>query len=398
MIIGAGTGNDVGIALSMGAEHVDAVEIDPALYELGQARHPDRPYSSTRVTAIIDDGRAWMERSEGDYDVILFALPDSLTLVSGASSLRLESFLFTQEAMDTARDLLAPDGVFAMYNFYREDWLIDRLAATLSASFGNDPCVLTPGGGSGLALLAVGSEPLPACPVATVRDIATAPPPVTDDYPFVYIQTRGIPSLYLVALASLLVVSVLAIRATGTSLRSVGPNLDLFLMGVAFLLLETKSVVQFALWFGTTWRVNALVFTGVLLSVLAAIEVTRLRRLPPPIVLYSILLASVAASWAVPAEVLLDLPGLARFVLAVVITFTPIFIANLVFAQRFAVTGDSTAAFGVNLLGAMVGGVLEYSSLLIGYRALAILVGILYLGAFLAWRRVAAVQPSLDLR
>ena len=43
---------------------------------------------------------------------------------------------------------------------------------------------------------------------------------------------------------------------------------DLFCMGAAFLLLETKSVVQFALLFGTTWFVNALVFLGVLLSVL----------------------------------------------------------------------------------------------------------------------------------
>ena len=37
----------------------------------------------------------------------------------------------------------------------------------------------------------------------------------------------------------------------------------------AFLLLETKNVTGFALLFGTTWLVNAFVFAGVLLAVLA---------------------------------------------------------------------------------------------------------------------------------
>ncbi len=385
MIIGAGTGTDVAIALHHGVEHVDAVEIDPTLYDIGVDRHPNSPYSDPRVTVIIDDGRAWMERSPGDYDLILFALPDSLTLVSSQSNLRLESFLFTHEAIDKARELLSPTGVFAMYNYYREDWLIDRLAATIDASFGSDRCVVTPESEGRLALLAGGPGVAASCP-AGERDVSSAPPPVTDDYPFLYVRTKGIPAFYLAAMASVLIVSMAAIRIAGTRLRSIGPNLDLFLMGAAFLLLETKSVVQFALWFGTTWRVNALVFVGVLLSVLAAIEVARLGRLPRPAVLYGVLVAAIIAAWAVPSNALLDFSAPTRFVVAVLLTFTPIFIANLVFAQRFANVEDSTTAFGINLLGAMVGGVLEYTSLLVGYRALAVLVGVIYVGAYLAWR------------
>src|SRR5262249_32644211 len=41
-------------------------------------------------------------------------------------------------------------------------------------------------------------------------------------------------------------------------------------MGLAFLLLETKSVVQFSLLFGTTWLNNSLVFLAVLMFVLLA--------------------------------------------------------------------------------------------------------------------------------
>ena len=121
LVIGAGGGNDVSVALNRGAKHVDAVEIDPRLYDLGKSRHPDHPYSDPRVTAHIDDGRAFLESTDKKYDLIVFALPDSLTLVSGNSALRLESYLFTKEAFEAARDHLKPGGVFSLYNYYRDE-------------------------------------------------------------------------------------------------------------------------------------------------------------------------------------------------------------------------------------------------------------------------------------
>jgi spermidine synthase len=72
------------------------------------------------VTRHVNDGRAFLQSTDKKYDLILFALPDSLTLVSGASQIRLESFLFTDRAIEEARDHLKPDGAFAMYNYYRE--------------------------------------------------------------------------------------------------------------------------------------------------------------------------------------------------------------------------------------------------------------------------------------
>ena len=139
LIVGAGTGTDVAIALRNGAKHVDAVEIDPALLQFGRDHNPDRAYDDPRVTTHVDDGRAFLERTDDEYDLIFFALPDSLTLVSGASSLRLESYLFTEQAFDSARDHLAPGGAFAIYNYYREHWLVDRLAGTLEEAFGHTP-------------------------------------------------------------------------------------------------------------------------------------------------------------------------------------------------------------------------------------------------------------------
>jgi hypothetical protein len=162
--------------------------------------------------------------------------------------------------------------------------------------------------------------------------------------------------------------------------------LDLFFMGTAFLLLETKSVVQFALLFGTTWFVNALVFAGILASVLAAIEVARRWRPSNAAWLYGALLVSVGIAWLVPVGFLLSLEVAPRFIVAVLVAFTPIFIANLVFADRFRNVEKSNVAFGANLLGAMVGGVLEYVALVTGYQALLLLVALLYGAAFLAGR------------
>ena len=83
------------------------------------------------MTRIANDGRAYLQQTDKKYDLIIFALPDSLTLVSGQSAVRLESFLFTKEAMEAARDHLNPGGAFSMYNYYREPWLLDRLAGGL---------------------------------------------------------------------------------------------------------------------------------------------------------------------------------------------------------------------------------------------------------------------------
>src|SRR5204863_327734 len=83
-----GSGNDVGAALANGAKTVDAVEIDPAIYDIGRAEHPNHPYQDPRVTVHIDDGRSFVRKTHGHYDLIIYALVDSLVLHSGYSSRR----------------------------------------------------------------------------------------------------------------------------------------------------------------------------------------------------------------------------------------------------------------------------------------------------------------------
>lgn len=385
LIIGAGNGTDVAIALQQGASHVDAVEIDPRLQQLGAELHPDDPYGDPRVDVFIDDGRSFLERTAERYDLILFALPDSLTLVAGQSSLRLESFLFTREAMEAARSRLAADGVFSMYNYYRQRWLVDRLANTMRSVFGHPPCIDEVGRQGRLAVLSAGSDVDDARCGASWRPITESSviSPATDDHPFLYLKENEIPGFYLLTIGLILLVSLGLVRLVTPRMSQIVSYGDLFLMGAAFLLLEAKSVVQFALLFGTTWFVNALVFAGVLVSVLAAVDVARRFQFKNPKRLYLALTASLLIAWALPPGVLLEMARPARFIVAIIVSFTPIFLANLIFAERFRRVSSSPVAFGANLLGAMVGGVLEYTALVVGYRMILVVVAVLYLGAFL---------------
>lgn len=392
LIIGAGSGSDVAVALQNGARSVDAVDIDPRIMEIGVENNIDRPYQDPRVTRHINDGRAFLEGTDKKYDFILFALPDSLTLVNGASQIRLESFLFTEEALRSVRSRLNDGGSFAMYNYYREDWLIDRLANTAATAFGHTPCVDTFDGAQ--AVITVGLTPADqACadvwqPVSAAEDMV----PAIDNAPFVYFKGDNFPPLYLVTLGLILAASVITVRTLGGPLKEMRSYADLFFMGAAFLLLQTKNIATFALLFGTTWFVNALVFGGVLLIVLAAVETTARFKTPPLKYLYAAIAVSLAAAWALPEEWLLGLPYVPRLIAATLVAFVPIYIANVAFSKRFRESGDTRSAFAVNLLGTILGGCLEYSALFTGYNNLLFVVAVLYLAAFVA---IPKVRPQM---
>ena len=386
LIIGSGTGNDAAVALSEGAKHVDAVEIDPVLPKIGRA-HPDHPYQNPRLTLHIADGREYLQNTNKKYNLIVFALPDSLSALAGQGGLRLESYLLTEQSLAAARSRLAPGGTFAMYNYYAP-FLFNRYATTLQDVYHRAPCaeVGPPLGGRRLSVLTI----RPAGPVPNCASVwhGTAVAPATDDHPFPYLPNATLPGAYLLMLGLILAGAALLVRLGGGRFRSMRSYLDLAFMGAAFLLLETKNIVQFALLFGATWFVNALVFAGVLVAVYLAVETARWVRLPRPAVLYAALIAALALAWLVPQESLLSLPMAARFLAASALAFAPVYLANLVFAQRFSDVETSNTAFAANLLGAMVGGTLEYIALITGYRFLLIVIGVLYGFAFVIGRRL----------
>jgi len=387
LIIGAGTGNDVAVALSEHARHVDAVDIDPVLLQIGREQHPNHPYSSPRVTTHVADGREYLQDTRARYNLILFALPDSLTALAGQSNLRLESYLLTEQSVRQARAHLAPGGTFAMYNYYAP-FLLARYATTVETAFHKRPCVEVgpPLGGRRLAVITVrASGTVPHC---TTFWNGTHVAPATDDHPFPYLAGYSIPAQYLWMLGAILAAAVIGVITVGGRPRRMASYVDLACMGAAFMLLETKNIVGFALLFGATWFVNSLVFAAVLAAVYLAVETASRVRLPPPPALYLALAAALALAWAIPGDLLLTLPVIPRFLAGGALAFAPVFLANLIFAQRFAGTQASATAFAANLLGAMVGGTLEYLALVTGYRFLIIVIAILYGLAFISGRLI----------
>src|SRR5438270_9471479 len=435
LIIGAGSGSDTAIGLKYGqVGHIDAVEIDPVIARLGEQFHPEQPFSDPRVDVHIDDGRSFLRKSTDTYDLIIYALPDSLTLTSQFSSLRLESFLFTQESFTEARAHLTSDGAIVLYNYYREDWLLRKLAGMLESSFGQAPYALSYGGWGRAGVLVDGprlqtllsQRPELTRPFVVTRAATplldedpnaillplvgsgilaqgnpagdtdlTPPSPATDEWPLMYLRAPALPWVYVAGLA---MVGVIALGLIfGIAPASAGRVFSghMFFLGAAFMLLETRSLVTFALLFGSTWLVNSLVFFAILCSVLLAIFISARFPLRPSAPLYGLLVAALVAAYLIPQDAFLSIDFLPlRYALASIVAFLPVFLANLVFAGSFKGTGPSAdVAFASNLIGIMLGGMLEYVSLLIGYRhLLLIVIGFYVLSAFLLRRRAPAAE------
>jgi hypothetical protein len=416
LILGAGTGSDTAIALAYGVDSITAVEIDPTIQQLGARLNPDQPYSDPRVHVVINDGRSFLQNTTDHYDLIIFALPDSLTLTSSNTSLRLESFLLTQDALATARTRLTSNGVVVLYNYYRQDWLIQKLADMVGNAFHQQPLVTTYGGwgraaaimaGPRLATLPKGEfgtyheQPVP--PGSTYLRILgqgyyplTSATPATDDWPFLYLQDRSFPTIYILGLA---MVALYALIGTVTfAPRKTLRRFDwhMFFLGTAFMLLEVKSLTTFSLLFGSTWLVNSLVFFAILSSVLLAILVNRRFKFKRIGVFYLLLFGVLLLNILLPPDALLLSNPILRYILASVLAFAPVFLANIIFTNSFRDSETADIAFASNLLGIMVGGGMEYFSMLIGYRLLLIPVIVFYACALLLRLRSRRTPGASD--
>jgi len=428
MIIGAGSGNDVAAALRAGVGHVDAVEIDPLINEIGRRLHPDKPYADARVSIHLDDGRSFVRNTRRTYDLAVYALVDSLVLHSGYSSLRLENFLFTREAFEDVRRTLKPDGVFAMYNFYRQGWVVGRLAKMAEEVFGAKPLVISlpyrdriqPGDSQSgyftFLLVSTDSKRLEAIRARfekgesfwihpeprmneAINGFGAAAPPgpswqrsapaqvdlggidllPSDDWPQLYLRGREIPWSPIVqgmlAVAALSLIILLAFAPV----RRVRPNWQMFFLGAGFMLLETKAVVHMALLFGGTWVVNSVVFFAILIMILCAnlyVLAAKPRNLSP---YYVLLVAALLVTALVPMNVFLSLPPVARIAASCLVVFVPVFFAGVIFACAFGESRQPDIDFGSNVAGIILGGLSEHLSLVLGFNYLLLVAAGYYL-------------------
>lgn len=400
LVVGAGMGNDIAAGLRNGAQDIDAVEIDPVIYSLGRDMHPEHPYQAGNVNVIVDDARAFLEHGDKRYELIVFGILDSQTLLSGMTSVRLDNFIYTVESFRKARQHLADDGIVALTFDVERSWIKDRLAGSLKQVFGKPPIQIsitdTPwiiylaGPGADASELD-GLCPAGTCTIGT-SSMGEAVPLATDDWPYLYLEDRGIPTPYLMTMLLVVAIAAFASRKAYPTARSI--DLRFFLLGAAFMLVEVRIVTELALLFGSTWIVNAIAVSAVLLMVLLAnLAVSAARQLNVSI-LYIGLFMAMTVGYAVPLRAILPYGIALRVLFAWLLMGIPIFFASGIFSVLLKDTQDVTLAFSSNFLGSAVGGVLEYASMAFGIGSLYAFGALLY-GA--AWMACARSRPLVKL-
>jgi hypothetical protein len=231
-------------------------------------------------------------------------------------------------------------------------------------------------------------------------------PLATDAWPFLYLRRPMIPGLSLRGMALMSALGAIFLvpfwrRPAGTA-RSVGPAnssspwllAQMFCLGAGFMLIETKAVVHMALLFGSTWIVNSIVFCAVLSMILLA-NLYVLRRMPRSLTPYYVaLIASLLLNAAVPLDAFLGLPRVVQILGACVLAFLPVLFAGVIFAVSFARAADAERAFGANIAGAMLGGVSENLSMLVGFQYVILVAVVFYALSWVGARR--AVDPRVS--
>jgi spermidine synthase len=384
LIVGAGMGNDVAAAIRGEIAHVDAVEIDPAIAKLGRQYHPEKPYDDPRVDLIVDDARSYFNNNQEKYDAIIFGLLDSHTLLSSMSSVRLDSFVYTIESFKQVQKHLENGGIAVLTFQADNNWMEERLGRMLGEVFGYDKIYISGNKAWGTTFVA---SSLPTQQLSEANLYSWIPDPsqnklplTTDDWPYLYMRDRKIPAGYLQALALICIVCFVLMKRTFPD--ALQPNWHFFLLGAAFLLVEFKTITELALLFGTTWFVNSLAITGVLvMSLVANIFVLLWKRKVNIRHVYSLLFISLFVTFIFPLQTLASLSPITRAVVGTTLLSLPLLFSGLIFAISLKKAGETTRPFASNFSGSVVGGMLEYSSLIWGIKSLYILGFFLYLGS-----------------
>ncbi|MBT3413551.1 MAG: hypothetical protein HOI59_03910 [Nitrospina sp.] len=396
LILGAGSGNDVHLVLEQGAKNVDAVEIDRAIWKLGKDLNYHKPYDDPRVQVFIDDARAFLKKSKKKYDVIILGTLDSQTLLSGMSSIRLDNYIYTAEAFRSIQEHLKTEGIIILYHMSPSSFIPLKLSKILMDIFGVHPLIhfekehrnfnFTFVAGSNAEGVNDFGYFFPELKNdSEIAESLVSPP--TDDWPYLYLGHPGIPSHYLQAGGILFLISLISIIFAAGRKNIKNPDWTLFLLGASFLLLETKSVTEMSLLFGSTWQVNILVFASILMLIFAA-NLFILRKGPfDKTRIFFALFISIGVSYAIPTHSLLALPLAGQWIAGALITAVPLFFAGMLFSQIFENRQEPTTSLGYNLMGAICGGLLEYSSMAFGTKNLYLLALVLYILAFLVHGR-----------
>ncbi len=404
LILGSGAGNDVAAGLRHRAGYIDAVEIDPVIMDCGVKWHPEEPYQAERVNAIVDDARGHLRRTDKKYDLIVYGLLDSHSLLSSASGgVRLDSYVYTVEGFSEARERLKPDGLITLSFCVINLELGKKLYRMLEMAFdGESPRVFSVYSDASMCFV-IGEDmtgrqfQLPLG-VREMTPLITRPSEIetdvsTDNWPFFYMLKQQFPLSYILVIIALIGASIVLTVRLAPGAGS-GFSTPCFFLGAGFMLIETKSITELALVFGSTWIVISVVIAAILiLAFFANLLVIRIgtpRREITYALLGIALLIGLGQTFINAGFLSLTMQQL----LMTLLLTLPLFFSGFAFSTELKKSASVAIALSSNLLGAMLGGFLEYNAMYFGYRSLYIIAIIMYGLAYLGSVRQRGTMPS----
>lgn len=410
LILGAGSGSDVAEALRQGAR-VDAVEIDPGVINLARKYNPAT--SDPRVHYFLDDGRRYLSRTDKKYDLIILACLDSRAVSGTGSSLRTDCYIHTKESYQDCIKHLNDDGIVALSFGASVDgnsqWLRNRIYKTLEDVTGYPPVVLSDekapvnwpayffitGEPVHRGLVVPPMDPKTFCGLNIPKDATGII--LSDDWPFLYIKDKGLDLPYLAVTLLIILITVYVGRSLVFA-KKTGSDMQLFGLGAAFILVELQAISRLSLIYGATWLTSSVVINGVLLMILAANYLVIKAKKPfNQHILYGLLFLSLLASYCLPVTAVLAAFAQAHYIgMAVVTLFTllPILMAGLIFATAFNIVKEPSRSFAFNLLGSVLGGLLEYLSTYLGINNLVLVALAIYVLSYLGARNAMAIETK----
>lgn len=391
MVVGAGAGNETAMALRRGASYIDAVEIDPVFITLGSHLSPHRPFVDERVSVHVDDARAFFHKTKRKYDLVVIGFLDSQYHLTHMSNIRTENFVYTYESLKRTKEILTDGGVLQLnYNAPRPD-MRAKLYKILKYVYGDDLVVYAPVDpvSGNISYVAGPGVKGKKQTLAGLQEIAfktegdlTLP---TDDWPFLYLEGKKIPKEYWSMLLVIPVISFALIRAVAGHHGSF--SIKFFMLGLGFMLLETKSITSFALLFGSTVTVVSIVIAAILSSVLLANFIIHRWYMESVTVPYLLIFASLVVLYFLPLSLFIGLGWATKLFVSILLISAPIFFASFVFGISFARSERMDVDMGSNIFGSVVGGMSEYLSMAMGFNGLYVVSLIAYAIAFIVDHR-----------
>lgn len=405
LIIGAGGGNDTMGAVKAGVPVIDAVEIDPMIISLGKKYHPQKPYQADSVNMYVDDGRSFIKKADRKYDLVVMGLADSHTLNSSLTNLRLDNYLYTKESMAEIKNILQPDGLLYLSFDVRRPWIGSKLKDSITQSFGhepvifsmqNDPPIFGWGGvffledktdGNIEKYLKKNNDLDDFVNVRKV-DYGPANKTLTDNWPYLYLDSPRIPKIHLIISGLLLAVFL----TFGKKITYQGKfDWQSFLLGTGFLLYEFQNISKTSLIYGNTWVTNVFTISAILIFILLANLISSVARLRLNF-LYLCLILAFLLQLFIPLDFFNHFSLQAKYFVVPFVLNIPLLFSSLIFINLFNKTKSRDTFFASNLIGSAVGGLLGFFSYLWGIQFLLYLSLFLYL---ISHRKVINLYKSL---